>query len=92
MLLSILRRLSSVLFCLLFVSSVQAGVLDLRLKVDQISNFLNSGTNDSAVEELRAVRDIVEQASAEVRRSIASLQETPQPPISLQTLLTEHRK
>lgn len=36
MLLSILRRLSSVLFCLLFVSSVQAGVLDLRLKVDQI--------------------------------------------------------
>ena len=36
MLLSILRRLSSVLFCLLFANSVQAGVLDLRLKVDQI--------------------------------------------------------
>ena len=36
MLLSILRRLSSLLFCLLFVNSVQAGILDLRLKVDQI--------------------------------------------------------
>ena len=36
MLLSILRRLSNVLICLLFVSSAQAGVLDLRLKVDQI--------------------------------------------------------
>ena len=38
MLLSILRRLSKVVvvFCLLFATSVQAGVLDLRLKVDQI--------------------------------------------------------
>ena len=36
MLSSTLRRLSSVLFCLLFATSVQAGVLDLRLKVDQI--------------------------------------------------------
>jgi hypothetical protein len=36
MLLSILRKLSNVLFCLLFANSVQAGVLDLRLKVDQI--------------------------------------------------------
>lgn len=36
MLLSILRRLSSILICLLFANSVYAGVLDLRLKVDQI--------------------------------------------------------
>ena len=36
MLSSILRRLSSLLFCLLFANSVYAGVTDLRLKVDQI--------------------------------------------------------
>jgi hypothetical protein len=38
MLLSTLRRLNKLLvvFCLLFATSVQAGVLDLRLKVDQI--------------------------------------------------------
>ena len=36
MLSSTLRRLSSILFCLLFANTVYAGVLDLRLKVDQI--------------------------------------------------------
>ena len=34
--LSQLSSISSILFCLLFANSVQAGVLDLRLKVDQI--------------------------------------------------------
>ena len=36
MLRSILSKISSILICLLFANSVQAGVLDLRLKVDQI--------------------------------------------------------
>ena len=36
MLRSILSKISSILICLLFANSVYAGVLDLRLKVDQI--------------------------------------------------------
>jgi PAS domain S-box-containing protein len=59
----------------------------LGLKVDETANNLTENIDDSALEELKSVRDIVEQASAEVRRSIASLQETPQPPIPLKKLL-----
>ena len=60
----------------------------LGLKVDQTAELLPSESNERVFEELGNIRETVSQASIEVRRSIASLQTTPQPRKSLQEILT----
>ncbi|MBN1581988.1 MAG: GAF domain-containing sensor histidine kinase [Anaerolineae bacterium] len=59
------------------------------LKVDQVTELVDSGSSQDAARELHDIRQTVEQASSQVRRSIASLQETPQPRRSLQDLLSD---
>ena len=59
----------------------------LGLKVDEVMELVDAGSDREAVDELSDIREIVEQVSVDVRRSIASLHETPQPRRSLQEML-----
>jgi signal transduction histidine kinase len=59
----------------------------LGLQVDQVSEFIAAGSNGESLQELYRVRELIELASHDVRRSIASLQETPRPRRSLQDQL-----
>lgn len=60
----------------------------LGLQIDNAMDLIKSGSEQDAVEELSMTRETVKQVSVEVRRSIASLQRTPQPLRSLQELLS----
>lgn len=59
----------------------------LGLQIDNAMELIKTGSEQQAVEELSTTRETVKQVSVEVRRSIASLQRTPQPLRSLQELL-----
>jgi signal transduction histidine kinase len=61
----------------------------LGLRVDRAAELVDERVNGAAVQELRRVREVIGQASKEVRRSIASLREDPQPRRSLQSQLSE---
>jgi signal transduction histidine kinase len=61
----------------------------LGLQVDQVTELVDTGSGQDAVSELQHMRQAVEQASSQVRRSIASLQQAPQPRRSLQELLSD---
>lgn len=56
----------------------------LGLRADQATEFVESGRGQEALDELSHMRSAVGQASQEVRRSIASLQESPRPRQPLQ--------
>lgn len=60
----------------------------LGLQIDNAMDLIKTGSEQQAVEELSMTRETVKQVSVEVRRSIASLQRTPQPLRSLQELLS----
>ena len=59
----------------------------LGLKVDQTAGLIPSESNGKVLQALGDIRETLNQASTEVRRSIASLQNTPQPRKSLQETL-----
>jgi signal transduction histidine kinase len=59
----------------------------LGLQVDQAADLVTAGQGEAAVERLQRLRSAAEQASVEVRRAIASLQQDPQRPQSLQDRL-----
>ena len=61
----------------------------LGLRADRAVQLVKTERDQEAVDELLHVRDAVSQASREVRRSIASLQESPRPRRPLQDWLTE---
>jgi signal transduction histidine kinase/multidrug transporter EmrE-like cation transporter len=61
----------------------------LGLRVDDVMELIAAGSGSEAIEELSDIRGIVEQVSVDVRRSIASLHETPQPRRSLQEMLSD---
>jgi nitrate/nitrite-specific signal transduction histidine kinase len=61
----------------------------LGLRVDDVMELMAAGTGSKALDELSDIRGIVEQVSVDVRRSIASLHETPQPRRSLQEMLSD---
>jgi two-component system nitrate/nitrite sensor histidine kinase NarX len=61
----------------------------LGLRVDQASEHVVTGSSHASIQELQHIRELIEQASYDVRRSIASLQETPRPRRSLQDQLVE---
>jgi len=61
----------------------------VSLRMDRVDELVGSGQDQEATQELCRVREAVEQASHAVRRSIASLQEGPEPQHSLQDLLTD---
>ena len=61
----------------------------LGLKVDEVVELVDAGSARQAVGQLSEIRELVEQVSTDVRRSIASLHETPQPRRSLQELLSD---
>jgi nitrate/nitrite-specific signal transduction histidine kinase len=61
----------------------------LGLRIDQAGELVGTGAEGTVVEELRRARQVVDQASDDVRRSIASLQETPRPHRSLQDSLSD---
>jgi nitrate/nitrite-specific signal transduction histidine kinase len=61
----------------------------LGLQLEEVAELVANDRGKEAVAELSGMRDIVEQASVDVRRSIASLQRTPQPRRPLQELLAE---
>ena len=61
----------------------------LGLQIDQATQHVAAGSSHEAVEELRHIREIVGRVSVDVRRSIASLHEPPQPRHSLQDLLSD---
>lgn len=61
----------------------------IGLNVDRAENMVRSGANGSVVDELKNIRHNVALATADVRRSIASLQDTPPPKRSLQDQLEE---
>ncbi len=56
----------------------------LGLQIDEAMELIMTGSSQKAVEELAITRETIKQVSVEVRRSIASLQRTPQPRRSLQ--------
>jgi PAS domain S-box-containing protein len=58
-------------------------------KADGMIEQIEARRNQEAVGELHSMRNIIGQASQEVRRSIASLQESPKPRQPLRDLLTE---
>jgi len=60
----------------------------LGLQIDNAMELIKTGSEQQAVDELSMTRETVKQVSVEVRRSIASLQRTPQPLRSIQELLT----
>jgi PAS domain S-box-containing protein len=59
----------------------------LGLQIDNAMELIKTGSEQQAVDELSMTRETVKQVSVEVRRSIASLQRTPQPLRSIQELL-----
>ncbi|MEW6286164.1 MAG: GAF domain-containing protein [Chloroflexota bacterium] len=61
----------------------------LGLQIDNAMELISSGAEQQAVTELKMTRETVRQVAVEVRRSIASLQRTPQPLRSIQELLLE---
>lgn len=61
----------------------------LGLQIDNAMELARAGLGQQAVEELSATRETVKQVSVEVRRSIASLQRTPEKRRSLQDLLSD---
>jgi len=61
----------------------------LGLRVDQVSELVARGSARASTQELNRIRELIEQATYDVRRSIASLQETPRPRRSLQDQLLE---
>jgi signal transduction histidine kinase len=61
----------------------------LGLQIDNAMELVKTGSERQAVEELSMTRETVKQVSVEVRRSITSLQRTPQPLRSLQEMLSE---
>jgi signal transduction histidine kinase len=60
----------------------------LGLKVDHSVDLVPSGSNGELLEALKDIRETVNQASIEARKSISSLQTTPRPRKSLQDILT----
>ncbi len=60
----------------------------LGLQIDNAMELIKTGSKQQAVDELSMTRETVKHVSVEVRRSIASLQRTPQPLRSIQELLT----
>ena len=61
----------------------------LGLRVEKTTDLLVGKTEDEIIKELLNIRGTVRQASAEVRRSIASLTETPAPLRALQDQLSD---
>jgi two-component system nitrate/nitrite sensor histidine kinase NarX len=61
----------------------------LGLRVDRTTDLVATGSVRASIQELSRIRELIEQASYDVRRSIASLQETPRPRRSLQEQLRE---
>jgi GAF domain-containing protein len=61
----------------------------LGLRADRASGLIAAGSDGEAMDELIHIREAVGEASGQVRRSIASLQEPPPPRRSLQDLLTD---
>ncbi|MEN8173846.1 MAG: GAF domain-containing protein, partial [Chloroflexota bacterium] len=60
----------------------------IGLKVDQTVELIPSESDVKLLDALGNIREIVGQASIEVRKSITSLQKTPQPRKSLQEIIT----
>jgi len=60
----------------------------LGFKVDNIAEFLPSESSGDLLEGIKDIRETVDQALIEARKSISSLQTTPQPRKSLQEILT----
>lgn len=61
----------------------------LGLQIEGVTELIESNKAEQAVIELSNMREVVGQASVDVRRSIASLQGAPQPPRSIQDMLYE---
>ena len=61
----------------------------LGRKVAEVVELVDAGSARQAIGQLSEIRELVEQVSTDVRRSIASLHETPQPRRSLQDLLSD---
>ncbi len=58
-------------------------------KVDQVTELAQAGRTPDLLDECDHIRDTIDQASREVRQSIATLQETPLPKRSLQDWLAD---
>lgn len=61
----------------------------LGLQVEEVIDLIQTGSERQAIYELATMRDVVDQALVDVRRSIANLQGTPKPERSIQELLAE---
>jgi len=61
----------------------------LGLRVDRASELVATGSDGESLQELHRIRELIELVSHDVRRSIASLQETPRPRRSLQDQLAD---
>jgi nitrate/nitrite-specific signal transduction histidine kinase len=61
----------------------------LGLRVDRVIELVDGRVDGGALQELHRIREVIGQASSEVRRSIARLQQAPSPRRSLQDLLSE---
>ena len=61
----------------------------LALRNDQAAQMVENGRLQPALEELTQIQDIISVAGSDLRRSIASLRESPRPPCSLQEALDE---
>jgi PAS domain S-box-containing protein len=59
----------------------------MGLQTDHAAELLDAGRVEQVLEEFEQIRNTLGQASHDVRRSIASLQESPRPPQSLQECL-----
>ncbi len=55
----------------------------LGLQIDQVTDLVTAGQSWAAIAQLQRLRPAIDQASAEVRRAITSLQQDPQPPQAL---------
>jgi signal transduction histidine kinase len=60
----------------------------LKLKVEQATDLVEAGSQQGALAELQHMHVALNQATQDVRRAIASLRETPQPPQTLADRLT----
>ncbi len=59
----------------------------LGLKTDRVTELLQGGQNEQVLDECHQMQDAIGQATRDIRRSIASLQESPRPRQSLQEAL-----
>jgi signal transduction histidine kinase len=59
----------------------------LGLKTDRVTELLQDGQNEQVLDECLQMQDAIGQATRDIRRSIASLQESPRPRQSLQEAL-----